>query len=175
MHERREWRVTNTPSGDEIRAPGAYLRTVVRIFPDYARGAVWFVDGGAVDYAESRISEDLVLDLVAWEDAYYAALDETVRWRSPELAQQHAREGLRLARALSEELGDAFAVEVAAEDDVSKIRILGTGPGTNAAAIAVFRGWAAQSEAEHARNEQLKASGATFEISGYRRGRRLRA
>jgi hypothetical protein len=162
--ERREWSVPLLPTGEEMANPGAYLRSVVRVFPDYADSVLWFV-GGPVDYAEAKLSDSLATDMMAWDTSYYAGLDSDRQWRSPDLETHHCREGLRLARGLSDELGDAFEVEVFALDkkrNKHKVRLLGQREGTNPRAIAAFRARAAADEATMARIEDLKASGVTF-------------
>jgi len=167
--DRREWRVPLLPSDEEMADPGAYLRSVVRIFPDYADTVLWFV-GGPVDYADAKLTESLAAEMSAWEAAYYADLGEERDWRSKDLETHHYREGLRLARALSDELGDSFEVEVFARDSDQgeyKLRIQARGRGSNPQAVEAFKEWAAASEAEDARFRELKASGGSFYWTAY--------
>ncbi len=164
--QREERLIPAARSDDEMRDPGAYLRTVVRVFPDYAGTVLWFV-GGPVDYADAKLSDSLAAAMQAWEESYYRSLDDDLKWRSPGTEEHHAAEGLRLARLLADELGDAFEVEVWAEGAKEKIRILGLHPGSNPAAVAAFRGWAAESEAEDERVRQLRDSGVTFGWTAY--------
>ncbi len=164
--QRKEWVVPPHPTDDETRDAGAYLRTVVRVFPDYANTVLWFV-GGPVDYADAKVTDSLAADMRAWEESYYESLNDAMAWRSLELEGRHAAEGLRLARLLADELGDAFEVEVWAEGAKEKVRILGQHPGSNPAAVAAFRGRAAESDAEDERIRQLRGSGATFGWTAY--------
>jgi hypothetical protein len=162
--KRREWSVPLLPTDEEMANPGAYLRSVVRVFPDYADSVLWFI-GGPVDYADAKVTVPLTTDMRAWETSYYAGLGADMEWRSTGLETHHYREGLRLARALSDELGDAFEVEVFALDKKRKeykVRLLGQRQGSNPRAMAAFREWAAESEAADSRLEELKASGVAF-------------
>jgi hypothetical protein len=167
--QRRDCRVPLLPTEDEMADPGAYLRSVVRVFPDYAGTVLWFVDG-PVDYADAKLTESLAADMSAWEDAYYFGLGEEKDWKSKDLEVPHYREGLRLARALSDELGDSFDVEVFAQDSDHgeyKLRIQGRGRASNPLAVEAFKEWAAASEAEDAHFRELKASGGTFRWTAY--------
>lgn len=168
-NKRREWRVPLLPTDEEMANPGAYLRSVVRVFPDYADTVLWFV-GGPVDYSDAKVTESLAADMSAWEDSYYAGLDDEMGWKSTDLETHHYREGLRIARALSDERGDSFEVEVFAQDgehDECKVRILGQGRGSNPSAVAVFRARAAAGETEDAYFRELKASGGSFHWTAY--------
>jgi len=166
---RREWDVPLLPTDEEMHDPGAYLRSVVRVFPDFAGTVLWYVDG-PVDYDEARITPELAKAMDEWESAYYSGIDDDDERRSLDAEIHHHREGLRLGRLLSDELGDAFEVEVFAFDRQRgryKRRILGQGDGTNRAAIAVFRARAAESEAEDARMQELRARGGSFGWTAY--------
>lgn len=71
--------------------------TVVRLFPDYANTVLWFPY--PVDYADSRLDDDLVADLRDWEDSYDAGRDK-YRWRSRELERAFESRGVLLAPGL---------------------------------------------------------------------------
>jgi hypothetical protein len=167
--EPREWRVPLLPTDEEMADPGGYLRSVVRVFPDYAGTVLWFVDG-PVDYSDAKVTASLAADMSAWEDSYYTGLDDEREWKTTDLEVHHYREGLRLARALSVELGDAFEVEVFAQDSEGneyKLRIQGRGRGSNPRAVGAFKEWAAASGAEDTKFRELKASGGSFHWTAY--------
>jgi hypothetical protein len=166
---RLEWSVPLIPTDEELANPSAYLRSVVRVFPDYADSVLWFV-GGPVAYTEAELTDSLVTDMTAWEISYYAGIGEDLEWRSSDLKTHHYREGLRLARSLSDELGDAFEVEVFAlgrNREEHKIRLRGQRQGSNSRAIAAFQERVARDEARHARIDKLKANGSTLGWRGY--------
>src|ERR1700712_4426910 len=83
-----------------------YLRTVVRVFPDYADTVLWFAPG-PVSYEESHLTEGLVAEMVKWEATYYANLTDLFEWREEADLLAFDEEGLKLANRLAEELGDA--------------------------------------------------------------------
>jgi hypothetical protein len=141
-----------------------YLRSVVRVFPDYAGTVLWFV-GGPVDYAEAAIGDDLAADMRRWEAAYYDALGPDLEWPSPAARIAHAEAGLDLARRLSDELGDAFEVEVFDARDRPQ-RLRGRHAPANPRAVAAFRARVAEDEALTAQVDEMRASGARFEVHG---------
>lgn len=116
-----------------------YLRTVVRVFPDYADTVLWFAPG-PVSYEESHLTEGLVAELVEWEGTYYASLTDLFQWRPEANLLAFDVEGLRLAHRLAEELGDAVEVEYRnyQKGALEPARVRGTGKGTNSAARAAF-------------------------------------
>jgi hypothetical protein len=142
--------------------PGDYLRSVVRVFPDYANTVIWFAPG-PVRYEDARVTDELRDAMVAWEKAWYADLSDDFHFSSPEVARSLAAEGRRLATWLSTELGENFEVEVLLDEvGGGHDRLRGEGPGTNPAAVAAFRGMAAEDKAEHDRIQVLIADGAQF-------------
>lgn len=109
---------------------------LIRIFPDYADSAIWFIIG-TVSYEESRVSDGLRQDLKAWEAHYYRALDDDLEWRSREDLEHHAAEGHRLAERLAAEVGADFEVEYFDERD-RKVRVRSEHPALNEAAADAF-------------------------------------
>lgn len=142
--------------------PGEYLRSVVRVFPDYADTVIWFAPG-PVRYEDAHVSTELRDAMIAWEQAWYDDLSEDFQFSSPAAARSLAVEGHRLATLLSAELGENFEVEVLL-DSVGRQneRLRGTGPGTNIEAVAAFRGMAAKHKADSDRIRALIADGAQF-------------
>ena len=99
---------------------------VVRMFPDYADTVLWF--DGPVDYAQCGLSERLIRDLTRWEQGYYDALED-LEWRTPELAAQFTKDGIRLARQVARELGEDFEVEFRSYENGAGVRrFRGQGP-----------------------------------------------
>src|SRR5689334_1382975 len=117
---------------------------VVRLFSGWAESPVWF--DGPVAYEDTRLDAELVADLRAWDDGYYAALTPTYAWSSPDLEARYHREGARLARRLADQLGDEFEVEHDLGD--ARRRVRATGPARNQEAAAAFRAMGARSTAE---------------------------
>jgi hypothetical protein len=140
---------------------GEYLRSVVRVFPDYAHTVIWFAPG-PVDYADARVTDALRDAMVAWEQAWYDGMTEDLHFSSAEVARSLAAEGQRLAAWLSTELGEAFEVEaVLGGTGAENERSRGTAPGSNPEAVAAFRRLAAEDKAEHERIQALVAGGAS--------------
>ncbi len=107
---------------------------VVRMFPDYAATVLWL--GGPVDYAECGLSERLIRGLERWEQGYYDALVD-LEWRTPELAAQFTKNGVRLAQQVARELGEDFEVEFRSYENGAGVRrFRGKGPGSPAATAA---------------------------------------
>ncbi|HEY4268497.1 MAG TPA: hypothetical protein VGM94_09935 [Galbitalea sp.] len=144
--------------------PGDYLRTVVRVFPDYADTVLWFASG-PVDYEDAGVSDDLGHAMMSWERAWYDGVTDDLHFSSVEIARELGTEGLRLATWLSAELGDSFEVEVLLEETgVGNQRLSGTGPGSNPNAVAAFRRMAAEDKAEQDWIQARIAEGATFTL-----------
>ena len=141
--------------------PEEYLRSVVRVFPDYAGTVLWFAPG-PVDYEDAHLSPELTLAMRAWEKLF----DEYLSYGAPRSGLDETawdEEGLRLCRALADELGNLVGVEYhSAQEGAKKIVVRGIGNGTNPEARAAFQAMIAESEREEARFEQLKAEGHTF-------------
>jgi hypothetical protein len=121
---------------------GEYLRSVVRVFPDYADTVIWFAPG-PVDYVDARVSDPLRHAMEAWEKSYYEGINPDFEWRSAELETAFNDEGATIACALSHELGDSFEVEFVSDTTGKKLLLRGSGPGTNPAAVQAFREMAA--------------------------------
>ncbi|MFD1714003.1 hypothetical protein ACFSBZ_05925 [Amnibacterium flavum] len=115
-----------------------HLRSTIRISCGYAGTVLWFV-GGPVDYPDSGLSDQLCDDLAEWERVYDEAMVPDFAWGSIDKERAHSEEGLRLARVVAEEVGDAFEVEVDDPDSSDSGRIKGVGQGANPAAAAAFR------------------------------------
>ncbi|RFA13234.1 hypothetical protein B7R22_13790 [Subtercola boreus] len=137
-----------------------YLRTVVRVFPDYAGTVLWFA-AGPVLYDEAHLTEGLVAEMVRWEAAYYASLTDFFEWRPGTDPSAFDEQGLRLAKRLAEELGDAVEVEYhhRREGAPQPVRLRGAGNGTNAAARAAFVGMALDAKLEDERLSQIPPGG----------------
>ena len=127
---------------------------VVRMFPDYADTVLWF--DGPVDYAECGLSERLIRDLERWEQGYYDALVD-LEWRTPELAAQFTKNGVRLAQQVARELGEDFEVEFRSYENGAGVRrFRGKGPGSPAA-TAAFGQRAAAIRDDRERLSRMKA------------------
>ena len=137
-----------------------YLRTVVRVFPDYADTVLWFAPG-PVSYEESHLTEGLVAEMVKWEATYYANLTDLFEWREEADLLAFDEEGLRLANRLAEELGDAVEVDYLnhREGVLKPVRVRGTGNGTNAAARAAFMMMAHDAKLKYKSRSQISPDG----------------
>ena len=121
-----------------------YATSVVRLFSDYADSVIWL--SGPVPYESTRLEPDLVADLRSWDATYYAGLTADHEWRSPAVADRYHAVGARLARRVSEQIGDDFQVQ---HDQGNRHRrVRAAGPPRNAEAAAAFHAMA-----EHARAE----------------------
>jgi hypothetical protein len=148
--------------------PGEYLRSVVRVFPDYADSVIWFAPG-PVPYEEAHVSTELRDAMIAWEQAWYDGLSDGFHFSSPAVSHSLAVEGHRLATLLSDELGDNFEVEFRSDEvDAGDRRRRGSGSGTNPAAVAAFRRMADDDKAEHDQIQAMIAAGAQFRLIGNR-------
>ena len=154
---------SETPAGryrDGVSNPSDELETVIRVFPDYADSVIWFL--GAVPYEGACISRRLAEDLSAWEDRFYAILDDQ-HWIQDDLREPFDAEGLRLARCLLDELGTPFAVDYVREKG-QITRFASTLPGTNLAAVIAFTAMAEELRARSRRFEELLASGVKLQV-----------
>jgi hypothetical protein len=142
-----------------VADPLEYLTTVVRVFPDYADTVLWFAPG-PVSYEDACVSRALAADMAAWEARYYRILDDDCSIR-PTVREPFEAEGRALARRLSAELGDAFAVECVG-DSGGHLLLRGDGPGTNPRAVAAFRRMADDELAVHARIQHAMRDGEAF-------------
>lgn len=124
---------------------GEYLRSVVRVFPDYADSVLWFVPG-PVDYEDAQLTPRLTRDMKAWEASFYANVTGVGAWRPGFDGDAYEAEGLRLCQCLADELGDVVGVEYRSEQESAKRVILrGTGEGTNPQARAALQNMIAAS------------------------------
>ncbi|TIH36138.1 hypothetical protein [Subtercola vilae] len=116
-----------------------YLRSVVRVFPDYADTVLWFAPG-PVAYEDAHLTKELEARMKAWENSYYAALTELFEWQKGFDVVAFDRRGLGLATSLADELGDALGVEYRNHQDGGQeaVTLRGAGEGTNPAARAAF-------------------------------------
>jgi hypothetical protein len=146
-----------------MNSAAEYLRSVVRVFPDYARTVIWFAPG-PVHYDDAKVSAELRDAMVAWEADWYAGLTDDLEWASAEIEQRVVAEGERLARMLSAEIGDLLEVEFDTTGDPARKRVRGSGPGTNAAAREAFQLMAEEAEADERRTDALKARGGVFTV-----------
>jgi hypothetical protein len=141
----------------------AKSREAVRVFPDYANSVIWYDMVGPVPYEETHLSAGLIDDMEAWEAKYYAILDESYEFASRQLESDHITQGLVIARALSEEIGDVLPVEA----DVlggGKTHFLTPGAGTNTEARAAFLEMRTEAEEHDAGIAAMLRSGARFDI-----------
>ncbi|GIT80627.1 hypothetical protein LLS1_22960 [Leifsonia sp. LS1] len=139
--------------------PVEYLTTVVRVFPDYADSVIWF-SPGPVAYEDAHISPELARDLQTWEDRYYMILDDHHEVRE-EFSAAFDADGLSLAGRLSDELGDAFAVEyLSTGGDRTTLRR--DHPGSNPVAVAAFARMAERTRADHDRIVEAQRNGVVF-------------
>ncbi|MBC7761490.1 MAG: hypothetical protein H7201_06775 [Candidatus Saccharibacteria bacterium] len=114
-----------------MSTPGEYLRSVVRVFPDYADTVLWFVPG-PVDYEDAHLTPQLTSDMKAWEASFYANETDVGAWRPGFDADAYEAEGLRLCQCLAEELGDLVGVEYrSGQEGAKRVILRGTGEGTN--------------------------------------------
>ncbi|NRD27983.1 hypothetical protein [Frigoribacterium sp. VKM Ac-2836] len=88
-------------------------RVIVRVFPDYAGTVLW--SGGAVDYEEAHLSQELEGDLQAWESFHRSRLDPDRPTHTTQDAYDFAVTGRALAGQLSEELGRGVEVHLIVE------------------------------------------------------------
>ena len=141
-----------------MSTPGEYLRSVVRVFPDYAGTVLWFVPG-PVSYEVAHLSPELTSAMKAWEKLF----DEYLSYEAPRSGLDEDAwdaEGLRLCRALADELGDLVGVEYHSDrEGAKKIVLRGRGQGTNAPARAAFERMIDRSLEEDAEYERMKAQG----------------
>jgi hypothetical protein len=136
---------------------------VVRMFPDYADTVLWFA--GPVDYTECGLSERLIQDLTRWELAYCDALVDQ-EWRTPELAAQFTKDGVRLAQQVARELGESFEVEFRSYENGAGVRrFRGKGPGSPTA-TAAFGQRAAEMRDGRAQLARMKAEDEASGASG---------
>lgn len=49
-----------------------YATSVVRLFSGWADSPIWF--SGPIAHEDTRLDDDLMADLRAWDSSYYAAL-----------------------------------------------------------------------------------------------------
>ena len=134
--------------------------TVIRVFPDYADSVIWFL--GPVAYGDARVSHRLAQDLSAWEDRFYAILDDRHSVQD-DVRESFNAEGLRLAQRLSVELGTPFAVEYV--DERGRVTRFGSSsPGTNRAAVAAFTVMAEELRTRGERLDTLLASGIALHV-----------
>ena len=147
-----------------VRRMSRYRRSnVVRMFPEWGNdGVLWYA--GGVTYEDSGLDTDLIAELRAWERAYFDGLDEDgdeIEWRSPELERAHHAEGVRLARRVSDGLGNAFVIDL----DGKKFR--SAGPPSSPAAATAFAALADLEEARYNEMARQIADGAEFYWSPY--------
>jgi hypothetical protein len=131
---------------------------LIRLFSDYSETVIWF--DNFTSYEESGLSTELIGDLRAWDESYYAGL-ENYEWRSREAGRTHRREGRRLARHLADEVGADFAVEVDGH------RVRSGREARSPEAAAAFRAMRASSLAERERIQALIRGGARLEWLAY--------
>jgi hypothetical protein len=134
---------------------GGHLRSVIRLFPDYANTVLWFAPG-PIAYPDSHISDPLRQAMIEWEAAWYAGLTDELTWRSPAVERALTIEGGRIAHMLSDELGDAFEVEF------GSTRLVGTSSGTNPSAVEAFRRMAREGFEEDERLRALQQGGSSW-------------
>lgn len=137
-------------------------RGAIRLFPDYAGSVIWYDMFGPVPYEDTHLSTALIADMEEWEARYYSSPTESDSFKSKRVEREHVTRGLKIGRALSEEIGDILPVEV---DEIrgGKTRFLTPGAGTNPAARASFLAMRAQAEAEDASFAAALRQGARFE------------
>lgn len=123
-----------------------YATTIVRLFSVWAESAIWF--SGPIAYDDTRLDANLVADLRAWDDSYYASLTPDYDWANPDDATSYYKRGARLARRLAEQIGDDFQVEYDLADSHHRVRA--PGPALNAEAAAAFDEMADRARADHA-------------------------
>lgn len=88
-------------------------RLIVRVCPDYAGTVLW--SGGAVDYAEAHLSQELEDDLHAWESFHRSRLDPDRATHASQDEYDFAVTGRALAGRLSDELGRGVEVHLIVE------------------------------------------------------------
>ena len=146
---------------------GEYLRSVVRVFPDYADTVLWFAPG-PVSYEDAHLSPELTRDMQAWEEFFYANSDGLGTWHTFS-AKTYDAEGLRLCERLADEVGDVVGVEYRSDrKGVKKVLLRGVGHGTNSEARAAFEAMIQESERQDAYFAQLRAEGHTFRWVAYK-------
>lgn len=155
------------PEADARRSEkaAAKVREAVRVFPDYANTVIWYARG-PVPYEETGLSLDLIGAMDEWETAYYASLDESYSFASPQAESDHVTRGLVIAKGLSEEIGDILPVEADAIGG-GKTHLLTPGAGTNPEARASFAEMRADAEAEAARVAAMLRTGAKFDLRAH--------
>lgn len=137
-------RLTSVTKGTESAIEHA--TTVVRLFSGWADSPIWF--SGPIAYADTRLDADLVADLRAWDDGYYASLNSDYEWANPDDAAAYYKTGAQLARRLAGQIGDEFQVQHNLPDKKSRVRA--RGPALNPDAAAAFRELAQRARADHA-------------------------
>jgi hypothetical protein len=150
--------------------PSVYETDIVRVFPDYARSVIWFSD--PMPYSETEFSSNLVESLTAWEAQYYAALTDDFEWRSPSKLHAFSAQGLKLARAVSNEIGPEFSVEYRSfENGEAVAHLRSDEPASNFPAQAAFRARAAHAREEWAaRQARFAAAPTPGTVGWYARG-----
>ncbi|MFF2053919.1 hypothetical protein ACFVU2_20100 [Leifsonia sp. NPDC058194] len=136
-----------------------YLTAVVQVFPDYADSVIWF-SPGPVAYEDAHISRELARDLQDWDDRYYTILDDYHEVRE-EFSAAFDADGRALAGRLSDELGDAFAVEYLSTDG-DRTTYRRDHPGRNPEAVAAFARMADEEHDAAARIAEAQRDGGVF-------------
>jgi hypothetical protein len=80
--------------------PGEYLRSVLRVFPDYAGTVLWFVSD-PVRYERAQLTPQLEADLNAWETRYYGGLTPELHWRPEFDIASYDSDGVSLCERLA--------------------------------------------------------------------------
>ncbi len=99
----------------EIDAPEVREPMVVRLMNDYGRAVpVWTAGDGSfvTEFGVGSFSSEVNARLEAWAQEFEAFMDPQNGWQAADLAQGHADEGHDLARAMQEELGPDYRVEL---------------------------------------------------------------
>jgi hypothetical protein len=134
-----------------------YATRIVRVFPDYAETVIWF--GSPFPYLETGLSDALIERMKAWEDSYYAALTEDIKWRSVEELERFDAEGMTLAHDLAAEIGPDFEVEYRSFADREAITQLhDEAPAPNPAAQEAFAARADTGRVERAKAQAMRSA-----------------
>ena len=133
--------------------------SVIRLFPGWANSPLW-IPGGPVDLDDSRLTRELVEDLLAWEARYYDTSPQHSSSGSPgsdpgPQERQYLADGKDLTERLAAELGHSFAVSFESGREEHYVARSG-GSATNPAAARFF---AMEFEEAAAEEERLRGAG----------------
>ncbi len=122
----------------------------------WVRWARW---AWSVRFRGAGLSDALIERMEAWEDSYYAALTDDIKWRSAEELKRCDAEGMELAHELAVAIGPDFEVEYRSFADRKIITQLhAKRPASNPAAQKAFSARANMGRVERAEAQALRSA-----------------